>query len=111
MRRTSLKVRNPKNVPDEWEQRVLESFSARKANGEDPSTFEFLEVIRNGENIENRYMKAIVIVPNGPCLMCHGNDIPASVSTKIQSLYPTDQAAGYKAGDIRGAFSIRQTIR
>ena len=44
--RTSLKLRNPDNVPDAWERSVLESFEARKGAGEDPAKMEYYEVVR-----------------------------------------------------------------
>lgn len=47
--RTSLKTRNPKNNPDEWETKVLQQFEQRKQQGEDISTLEFFEVIHEYE--------------------------------------------------------------
>ena len=43
--RTSLKLRNPSNAPDDWEKKGLESFEARKASGEDPQRMEYWEVV------------------------------------------------------------------
>ena len=54
--------------------------------------------------------QAIVIAADAPCLACHGSKIAPEVSDKLKALYPKDQATGYKTGDIRGAFSIRQTM-
>jgi hypothetical protein len=31
--------------------------------------------------------------------------------TRLETLYPHDQAMGYKEGDIRGAFSITQPLK
>ena len=43
--RTSLKLRNPANAPDNWELAVLKQFEARKAQGEPVDKLEFFAVI------------------------------------------------------------------
>jgi hypothetical protein len=106
--RTSLKLRNPENAPDEWERAVLVSFEERKLAGEDPATMEFYEVISQDGSDELRYMKAIPTAPL--CLACHGEQLDSIVKTRIETLYPLDQALGYKEGDIRGAFTITQPL-
>jgi hypothetical protein len=106
--RTSLKPRNPNNAPDEWERAVLESFDERNRAGEDPAKLEFYEVVRAEGKRELRYMKAIPTV--GLCLACHGEHLDSQVKTRIETLYPHDQALGYQAGDIRGAFTISQPM-
>jgi hypothetical protein len=109
IKRTSLKLRNPGNEPDAWERDVLHKFNARKAAGENPEKMEFSAiVVEDGERIF-RYMKAIPTA-NKPCLVCHGTAIKAPVAKVLDEIYPSDQARGYKAGDIRGAFSFRKTI-
>jgi hypothetical protein len=106
--RTSLKRRNPDNAPDAWERSVLESFEERKRAGEDPAKLEHYEVVRQDGVRELRYMKAIPTVPL--CLACHGEHVDSITRTRLEKLYPDDQALGYKAGDIRGAFSISQPL-
>lgn len=106
--RTSLKLRNPKNAPDAWEAKVLKEFEARKAKGENPAQMEYSEIIKDKK--EFRYMKAIAIPADAPCLTCHGDKIDAAVGAKLKTLYPQDQATGYKTGDIRGAFTITQPM-
>jgi hypothetical protein len=108
--RTSLKLRNPGNAPDPWEKKVLESFEARKAAGEGPQEIEYSEVVQQGDVFVFRYMKAIPTVA-APCLMCHGESIDKPLAAKLDEFYPEDQARGYKAGDIRGAFTITQPIK
>ena len=107
--RTSLKYRNQKNKPDAWEKSVLEAFEQRKAKGEAVKTMEYSELTeRNGEKVF-RYMKAI---PTGDvCLKCHGSNVPQPVLSKINSLYPNDKATGFQKGDIRGAFSVIQSVK
>ncbi len=105
--RTSLKPRNPDNAPDVWETKVLKNFEARKAAGEDPEKIEFYEFTHLQGKPVFRYMKAIPTAEK-PCLVCHGESIKANIRAKLDELYPQDKARGYRAGDIRGAFSIIQ---
>lgn len=106
--RTSLKYRNQDNKPDAWEQSVLEQFEQRKSSGEDVEKMEFGEVSELDGKQVFRYMKAI---PAGDvCLKCHGENIAEPVAARINSLYPADMATGFKKGDIRGAFTVIQTI-
>lgn len=107
--RTSLKVRNPANAPDEWEARVLMDFEVRKANGEDPAMIDFAQIVEAAGKKEFRYMKAIPTAEK-PCLACHGANLDPEVAAEIDALYPTDEARGYSAGDLRGAFTIRQPM-
>jgi hypothetical protein len=106
--RTSLRTRNDANAPDAWERAVLEQFEQRKSDGEAVTSLEYSEITRrNGERVF-RYMKAI---PTGElCLLCHGEHIPADVSTKLGALYPHDRATGFRKGDIRGAFTVSRGI-
>ena len=62
--------------------------------------------------------------PNLPCLKCHGSTVDSSVGAvypdgtvmpdvthdllkTIEGLYPYDMALGYKAGNIRGAWTVK----
>ncbi|MFC1657484.1 DUF3365 domain-containing protein [Candidatus Moduliflexota bacterium] len=106
--RTSLKVRNPRNVPDGWERKILEAFEERRRQGEDIGKLEHFEVVTEGEKSVFRYMKAI---PAGElCLTCHGNEIAPDLAAKLGELYPEDQATGFSFGEIRGAFTIKQPV-
>lgn len=92
--RTSLKVRNPENAAEAWQEDVLRDF-------ESGSSQEFFE--RTGQS-GARYMRAIPT--GGLCLNCHGTVLPPEVSARLKEAYPDDQAIGYYLGDIRGAFSV-----
>lgn len=106
--RTSLKLRNPANAPDDWERSALERFEERKLAGDDPAQMEYYEVTRENGDKMFRYMKAIPT--SRPCLACHGEALDAIVKTRIETLYPDDQALGFREGDIRGAFTITQPL-
>jgi len=105
IRRTALRVRNPRNAPDGWEKALLEDFEERIRKGEDPSTLERWEVRSEEGRSVFRYLKGI---PMGePCLRCHGPSLEESLGRRIKALYPEDQAVGFQKGDLRGAFSVR----
>ncbi|MCP4487112.1 MAG: DUF3365 domain-containing protein [Gammaproteobacteria bacterium] len=108
--RTSLKLRNPNNAPDAWEAGVLAKFEERRAAGENPAKMTYFEITKQDGEKTFRFMKAIGMPPLSkmPCLKCHGSEIDPKVAAKLDELYPTDQARGYKPGQIRGAFTISQ---
>lgn len=98
--RTSLKVRRASNAPEPWQQTVLENFERRVAD-EDAATLEHFKSTTDGGA---RYMKAIVTQPL--CVVCHGEAISPDVRRALDQRYPNDMATGFRAGDLRGAFSV-----
>ncbi|NOX19146.1 MAG: DUF3365 domain-containing protein [Chlorobi bacterium] len=106
--RTSLKIRNIKNKPDEWEKTVLEKFENELKEGTDVKTLEYSETVEENGVKYFRYMKAIPT--GGVCLNCHGSKIKEPVKKKIEELYPEDKAVGFKKGDIRGAFTLKKKL-
>lgn len=107
--RTSLKLRNQSNAPDAWEKSVLMKFEKRKAAGENIKTMAYKEVVIEGGKQYFRMMKAIPTAKK-PCLMCHGSKVNSGVENQLSKLYPEDKALGYKAGDIRGAFTLKKEL-
>ncbi|SIO08338.1 Protein of unknown function [Sulfurivirga caldicuralii] len=108
LKRTSTKVRNPNNAPDEWEKRVLAQFEQQKARGADVKKLEVGEVVEENGHKVFRYAKAI---PTGKvCVACHGAHVHAPVMEAIKTYYPHDQATGFKPGDIRGMFSFKKPL-
>jgi hypothetical protein len=109
--RVGTRVRNPMlGMPDAWEQGVLRAFEERAVKGEKLEDMAYFEVVEEPAGKSLRFMKAIGLAPQ--CLACHGSSeqIAVPVRTRIQSLYPHDRAIGYKAGDLRGAVSIKQPL-
>lgn len=104
VRRTSHKIRNQDNAPDEWEATVLKEFLQRTAAGESPATLEKAALVPVGGRPTYRYMKAIPV--GEVCLNCHGSEIDPEVRESIDSYYPQDQATGFALGELRGAFTI-----
>jgi hypothetical protein len=107
--RTSLKLRNPDNTPDAWETAVLRNFAARAAAGEDLQQVEFSAVVDQQGRRTFRYMKAIPTAEK-PCLACHGKALAPQVQERLAELYPADQATGYSAGELRGAFTLAKPL-
>jgi hypothetical protein len=108
--RTSLKLRNPANAPDNWELAVLKQFEARHAQGEAIENLEFFAVIDDDQGQKTfRYMKGIATTT--PCLACHGDPIDADLDAKLKALYPEDKARGYKEGELRGAFTLAKPLQ
>ncbi|MEW6165800.1 MAG: DUF3365 domain-containing protein [Pseudomonadota bacterium] len=110
IRRVSLKNRNPKAVPDAWEQAVLEDFERRLAAGENPATLDRSEVVAIDGQKTFRYMKALPT--QELCLNCHGtpDKVSADVQAKLKELYPDDKATGYGLKQIRGAITAKKAL-
>lgn len=110
IRRVSLKNRNPKAVPDAWEEAVLKDFDKRAAAGEKPTGLEKGEVVMDGDKKMYRYMKALPT--QDLCLQCHGTSdrVSPAVQAKLKELYPNDKAVGYSAAEIRGAITLKKPL-
>lgn len=109
--RVGTRVRNSMlGSPDAWEQKVLAQFEARKAKGESFDKMAFSEVVQEPNGKYFRFMKAIGVQRG--CLQCHGgkDDLLPEVEMILEERYPHDQARNYKAGDLRGAISIKQPM-
>ena len=102
IRRTSLKVRNPKDTPQDWEKAILQSFQQELAAGKRPTP-----VVKALNKKQIAFATPIYMAQ--PCLKCHGKlgeTLTEQHYTAIKKLYPTDQAIGYVDGEWRGMWSI-----
>lgn len=92
VRRVGTRVRNPKNKPDEVDQRALGVLS------EASPTYHVAD--------PQRFYRAIFAKPL--CLGCHGAEetLAPEVVPVLAKLYAGDKARGYAAGDLRGAFVV-----
>jgi len=105
VRRISSKTRNPVNRPSDWEAEGLAVLERMLADGVEPAAAEWSSTAENGEGErELRYLKAIVTEPL--CLTCHGEVREPDLVQTLRALYPRDEATGYRAGQLRGAFSV-----
>ena len=97
IKRTSHKIRNPQNSPDEWEQKVINHYLKQIAENQELKPY--VEQV----NGKWRYAKPIIIKPQ--CLVCHGEP-SGEIKDLLQKYYPQDQATGFKEGELRGIWSI-----
>jgi hypothetical protein len=102
--RTSLKLRQPANAPDAWEQATLAEFESRKAAGEAADT------LVKAEAVAGRFRFAKAIPTAELCTTCHGRDIKPEVAARLEKLYPADKATGFRPGDLRGAFTLSKAM-
>ncbi|GIV26317.1 MAG: hypothetical protein KatS3mg027_0131 [Bacteroidia bacterium] len=96
-KRTSLKLRNPANTPDELEKQVLKMY--QQTLSKQPVVYKTKEGIR--------FFTPIYIAEF--CLNCHGKpyeNIPDVTLRALNELYPKDEARNYEIYDIRGVWSI-----
>lgn len=110
--RTSLQFRNPNNAPDAWEGKVLHQFEQQRAQGASPDALVYSELVEEGGEKYFRFMKGIVMpsMEKMPCLNCHGKNIDAKTLAELNQIYPRDMARGYKAGQLRGAFTLKKKL-
>ena len=102
IKRTSLKIRNPENRPNEREVLVLNQFEDMMRKGDSLKPLVSL-------NDEGRPHYYAPILAQKKCLMCHGEvgkELSVVVDSIIKSHYPNDLATGYSEGDLRGIWSV-----
>lgn len=98
--RVSARHRNPLNAARAAQVPVLAEFEAVMA-AEPGSVPEHFASDGSGGAM---YLKAIPAAPL--CLTCHGETLAAPIAGQLSSDYPHDLATGYRAGELRGAFSV-----
>jgi hypothetical protein len=102
IKRSSDKIRNPANNPDELENEVLHNYLKQK---EDKKLL--AAIIKKDASGNQHYFKPIMI--QAMCLNCHGEKnthIKPATWDMIQRKYPRDAAFNYKEGDLRGIWHI-----
>ena len=96
VRRTAKKLRNSANKPDKIDEATMvlyeEKMASKKFHPKD------ILVVKEGNGY--RVYKPLAI--EKVCLQCHGGNIEPTIAQKIKELYPTDNATGFKVGDLRG---------
>lgn len=103
VQRVTHKPRNPANQASESELKMIESIQEELAKGEAPKPV----LTRNEKGTRVYY--APILIPMETCLKCHGQpetDIAPADVALIHTLYPQDQATGFKVGDLRGLWKI-----
>ncbi|MCA9026192.1 MAG: DUF3365 domain-containing protein [Planctomycetaceae bacterium] len=91
--RTSFKLRNPKNSPPAWAQRFVEERTVEP---------QFVDLE------DGQFGAFLPIMLKPQCMTCHGpaDQIDPQVLSKLNELYPDDQATGFQIDELRGWFWI-----
>jgi hypothetical protein len=106
LKRVTHKARNPAGKADATELAVLEAFASALGSGattRPPAPF-----VTNLVSDQATFFAPIVL-NNELCLKCHGDpahDIAPADLALIRSLYPRDEATGFRLGQLRGAWRI-----
>lgn len=105
IKRTSLRIRNPKNSPNRAENLALNKFEQNK---EAPEYY----IHKITEENETYFYFYQPLKTAGLCLMCHGNPetMDSGILNTLRKLYPQDQAIGYEVGDSRGLIRVKVKI-
>jgi hypothetical protein len=106
VKRTSLRVRNPVNAPDEGDQLALDLIKDRMNEGLSPPDLLVQRVDRASRPVEWRVYRPIGVATR--CLTCHGDkeQISLEVQAVLELRYPQDRATGYTSNQWRGLIRI-----
>ena len=106
-KRTSLKVRNPANLPDNADLAALTAIQTALADGSTPPKLLMQQLAADGTApAEWRVYRPIAVA--SACLVCHGpaDQLDPAVKTKLERLYPGDKATDYAANEWRGVIRV-----
>ncbi|MCB9639144.1 MAG: DUF3365 domain-containing protein [Myxococcales bacterium] len=107
IQRVSHRNRNPANLANAKEMRLIREF-ARRIQADDPN----LKVLVTSKDKSQKTVYTPIILAAPTCLKCHGSrkkDIDEDVLATLKQHYPKDRATGFKFGDIRGLWKITFT--
>ena len=108
LQRLTHRPRNPSNEVRSAELGILREFQLALGRGGQPGP-----VVRTGADDTVVFYSPIVLT-NPLCLQCHGavgTDIQPATAALLATLYPQDQATGFKLGDLRGLWRIEMPAR
>ena len=106
IKRATHKPRNPANLADVEELRIIKKWQSQLATEED------IKPVVNKRK-QHYEVYAPIRIGNTLCLQCHGergSDITPKNVELLSSLYQGDRATGFKMGDIRGMWSIQMPV-
>lgn len=95
--RATRKPRNPANAVTGWQAEALAEFEALAAAGKPLDGARYVKSMPDGRT---RYAEPLVV--QALCTKCHGAALEPDVKAALATAYPTDQATGYREGDLRG---------
>jgi len=94
--RSSHRLRNPANVAPDWVEPALKAYLEDEAD-------RVPRVVALANNREG-YIEPISVKPL--CLTCHGASLAPGVREQITTMYPEDEATGFKLDDLRGVYWV-----
>ncbi len=103
IRRTSLKWRNPADIPTPDEVELLKRLQRMSEEGNLPG--EVIDTVLIKGRKVFRYARVLKV--KGLCLRCHGENIKPEVKSILEKKYIHDSATGYKIGDFRGIVVVK----
>ncbi len=105
IKRTSLKVRNPRNAPTPDEKALLQTLETLAKKDSAPD--EWVDTVTLQGKPVFRYAKPLYV--QGLCLVCHGptETLSPEVRKILDEKYPQDRARGYQVGDFRGMVIVK----
>jgi hypothetical protein len=107
VKRTSLRVRNLANLPDNADLAALLSIQTAMADGNTPPGILVQRVEADGRApAEWRVYRPMITTV--ACLVCHGpvDTLTPGVKAKLERLYPGDKATEYRANEWRGLIRV-----
>jgi len=99
IKRTSHKIRNEENKPNNDEQTILNTYLAQIEKGE-----KLKPMVKKDKNGKVHFYAPIKL--EAKCLSCHGDIKNTATDSIIKSFYPNDKAIGFKNGDFRGVLNV-----
>ncbi len=107
IKRTSLKVRNIANAPDNADLAALMSIQKDLMDGNSPPKLLVQHIAADGTLPDEwRVYRPISVMAS--CVVCHGptDSLLPSVKAKLEKLYPEDKAVDYAAYEWRGVIRV-----
>ena len=101
VKRTSWRLRNPSNAPDELEVVALRHFEPVRAADSEAEPW-----VQRDPDGGWRYYQPLPTAQ--ACLNCHGSpeELAPGVADALARLYPEDEATGFEVGSLRGLLRV-----
>jgi len=102
IKRTSHKIRNENNKPNEKEDEILNQYLASLLKGE-----KLKPIVSKDQGGKVHFYAPMKL--EAKCMACHGTvgkEVTIKTDSILKSLYPNDKATGFKVGDLRGIVNI-----
>jgi hypothetical protein len=107
VKRTSLRVRNLANLPDNADLAALLSIQTAMADGNTPPSM-LVQRVEAAAGAPAEWRVYRPMITNVACLVCHGpvDTLTPGVKAKLERLYPGDKATEYAANEWRGVIRV-----